>query len=75
MVAFTFTVLLLMLLLRVISVKEFPNQKTKLHKNYALLIKKTCVENEVFRKKCNQHKVLDSFYMRDMYKLPLKHLI
>ena len=78
MVAFTFTVLLLMLLLRVISVKEFPNLtiKNKITQELCSAYKKkTCVKNEVFRKKCNQHKVLDSFYMRDMYKLPLKHLI
>ena len=70
MVAFTFTVLLLMLLLRVISVKEFPNLtiKNKITQELCSAYKKTCVKNVVFRKKCNQYKVLDSFYMRDMYK-------
>ena len=53
MVAFTFTVLLLMLLLRVISVKEFPSLtiKNKITQELCSVYKKKHVKNEVFRKK------------------------
>ena len=53
MVAFTFTVLLLMLLLRVISVKEFPSLtiKNKITQELCSVYKKKHVENEVFRRK------------------------
>ena len=62
MVAFTFTVLLLMLLLRVISVKEFPSLtiKNKITQELCSVYKKNMWKMKFSeRKKCNQHKVLD----------------